>query len=284
VTAPSVEVATDLVGAAVDVMRAFQQSRSRWQTTTFGLAGQVTTASMHYLAFGDSVGVGWRDFGHPLGWTFGAAQREEFEDSPGFTFAAAAVGKPDQSIGERKALLGIELTSRALLEHRPGAQLLYAMIAAETLLLSRRRGSQTWQLARRAMFLVGHSDGVHCGRDTQTCPFLALSPDSKPDLVDIKRVRDLARTDVRWRCSEWLRILDWYDIRSDIVHEGASESEEESSKVVFWLATRVVPASLEWFAAHPINPLERLDRAIAELPEAPDWQRIIEGATEPDRE
>jgi hypothetical protein len=276
--------AVDLARTAVELLRVFQQSQSRSETTMFGLPGELHSSRVDYLVLGDRAGVGWTFRGHHPGWTFTPDQVALFESLPGFEFAAQAIGKTDPSEGENRALLASRLTSQAILEQRPSMKLLYSIIAAETLLLDRSTVSQSFRLARRSVyFLCGQTESKLCGRERPTCTALANTPETSAGRKGLAEFRGRGRRDVRWRCSEWHHVLDWYDARSDVVHGGGLLAEEaEAGKTLFWLVTRLVPSVFQWLSDHPDDPLSDLEAAIESLPDPPDWEEIIsKGSPQP---
>ena len=230
VTADSSESALDLTKTAVDVLRVFQQSRTAWVTTMFGLPGDVLNARVPHIALGTDTMVGWIHRGQLPGWTFGVEEHDAFLASPGFMFAASAIGQKHKSEAERRALFGIQLASQAILEHRPAMQLVYSVMSAEALLLERMSSSQAFRLARRCVFfLCGLSTNDLCGRQRDTCPFLSINPATNQGRKDLKRLRERGNQDFRWRCSEWHRVLDWYSDRSDIVHGAQIEVDDSQA-------------------------------------------------------
>lgn len=277
VTASSIGAAIDLIRAAVELLRLFQQSQSRWQTTHFGLPGELHDATVDYLVLGETSGVGWTSQHHHQGWTFTPEQVADFADAPGFVFAADAIGKSSPSEGERRALLASRLASQAVLEHRSSLKMVYSMMAAEAMLLERAKSGQSLTLARRCVFfLCGDHEGELCGRQRPTCPALANDPATSGGRRRLTAFRQRGNRDVRWRCSEWHHVLDWYSSRSDVVHGGGLQTADaEADKALFWLVTRLVPAALDWFAEHPVAPIAELEAAIQALPEPPDWEELI---------
>lgn len=277
VTANSSESALDLTMTAVDILRVFQQSRTAWVTTMFGLPGDVLNARVPHIALGTDTMVGLIHRGQLPGWTFGVEEHDAFLASPGFMFAASAIGRERKSEAERRALLGIQLASQAILEHRPAMQLVYSVMSAETLLLERMSSSQAYRLARRCViFLCGLSTNDLCGRQRDTCLFLSIDPDTNQGRKDLRRLRERGNQDPLWRCSEWHRVMDWYSDRSDIVHGAQIEVDDrQAGKVRYWLLKRVIPETLDWLQAHPNQPLADLDDAIEALPSPPDWEQVI---------
>ena len=277
VRATSSAEAVDLARTAVELLRVFQQSQSRSETTMFGLPGELHSSRVDYLVLGDRTGVGWTFRGHHPGWTFTPDQVAVFQNLPGFEFAAQSIGKTNPSEGENRALLASRLASQAILEQRPSMKLLYSIIAAETLLLDRSTVPQSFRLARRSVyFLCGQPESKLCGRDRPTCPALGNTPETTAGRKGLAEFRDRGRRDVRWRCSEWHHVLDWYDDRSDVVHGGDLLAEEaEAGKALFWLVARLLPAVFRWLSDHPDDPISNLEAAIESLPDPPDWEKVI---------
>jgi hypothetical protein len=279
VHADTIDEAVDLTTTAVDILRVFQQANTHNATTMFGLPGQIQSAVVRYAQIHGRVGIGWKRTGGHLGWTFGEAEDAEFQSSTGFRFAADALGAPHRTEAQRRAILGIQLASQSILDHRPAMKVLSALMAAEAMLLERSTTPQAFRLARRvAFFTCGTPEGEHCGRGRPTCPVVGTSPDHKA-VARLKELRTRGNADFRWRCSEWHRALDWYDLRSEIVHGGNVEvSDKDANEVVFWLLHDLVPPTLEWLASHASHPLDELDSALDALPAQPDWNGLIKGA------
>jgi hypothetical protein len=264
VRADSPAEALDLIASALAVIRAYQQTISIMRTAQFGIPGDAWSARVPFLVLGQSTAAaGWTHRGHHRGVAFTEAQRAGLAASPGFQLASSAIGSATPNDGQRRALLGVDLTSRALLETRPDLQLLHAVLAAEAMLLERRHRSQSLLLARRAAYLLcGRRHSSLCGRDRPTCPLLGTSPESRRGRDELKP----------WMngCSEWANVLHWYDLRSDVAHGGRTViSEQEASSATFWVTTRLLPQALEWFADHPGEPLADLEAAIVNLPDPP---------------
>jgi hypothetical protein len=244
----------------------------------FGLPGEVRTGTLNYVAMGNRAGLGWKRRGEHLGWKYRSEQHAEFRASV-FAFAAAAIGKDNPTEGERRAILGLQLASRAILEHRPPLRLLTVVMAAETLLLDGTQLGQSRALAQRSAYLLcARHEQVRCGRELPTCLVLGLSPDVSADAKDIGLFRDRGNADDRWRCSEWHRVLDWYGERSKIVHRGADNvDEKEASRALWWLTHDLLPVHLEWLHTHPDHPVEDLRAVISALPATPDRQALHNG-------
>jgi hypothetical protein len=278
VRAESADTALDQVSSAVDFLRVFQHAHSQVKATMtmFGLPGDVYRSDVRYLRLGETSGPGFQRRGGALGWTFQDENRGTWQQSPGFTFAAQAVGKRDQTESERKAILGIQLASQAILEHRPAMKVLSLIMSLESMLLEYLNERQGFRLARRcAFFTCGAPDDL-CGRARDTCPLLAITPKRGNNIRKLDSLRRRASEDVYWLCSDWLQVLDCYDLRSAIVHGDDIEvSSSDAGKIEFWLLQSVMEPALEWLASHPTEPLVRLDEAIDALPSSPDWEAII---------
>ena len=127
-----------------------------------------------------------------------------WNDSAVFPSVAALVGTNPAAEGHRRVLVGVQLLSQAILEHRPAFKILNLVIGLESMLLERRRQSQGFRLARRAadIFTCSRRGGSMCGRDRSSCQALALDPESEANRESLKRFRKLAEMDTWWRCSE----------------------------------------------------------------------------------
>jgi hypothetical protein len=284
VVALDLDGAVDLARDALAVLRVFHEREKRVRgTPAFGLPGQVPRAGLHYVSTdGTRVVVGYSNQGKYIGFTLTAKAHERWCVAEDLLFAAAAIGVPNPSEGARRALLGCRLLSEAALEHRPDLKVLAVVRALEVIALDRSCGSQTYRLARRLAFLsCGRPDGALCGRERPTCPYLALDPGTPAELCDLQRLLKRSDVDVRWRCSEWRNIIEWYGRRSAVVHAGDALTTDEAHKIEYWTMRYVAPSFLEWLAAHPVNPIEELDGAIAALPPQPDWEAVI-AAAEPE--
>jgi hypothetical protein len=74
----------------------------------------------------------------------------------------------------------------------------------------------------------------------------------------------------------WLRVVDWYDSRSGIVHgEYLDLDEAEIWNTQHWIFHDVLPPVLQWLADHEDDPIGALERAINALPDPPDWESIL---------
>lgn len=278
VEAVDVDAALDRLVTALDILRVFQQCRfGTSRTTTFGLPGQVYRSSIRYVRVGPGGGAGFRHRGDVLGWTFTAEAARLWYEPNHFRWLAENVGTADLALGPNKALLGVQLLSQAILEHRPQFKLLSLVMALETMLLDREGSSQVLRLCRRAAYLTcGVAEQSLCGRDRDSCCCLTLDPARDNGRRALGRVRGLAEIDTRWRCSEWLRYLRWYDLRSAIVHGDATAiDEEEVSRAQYRIVHYALEPLLSWLISNPVDPLGDLDAALDALPPPPDWQHEV---------
>lgn len=258
--------AIELVSTGLALLRVFHQAMSVMETPHFGIPGDTWSAHVSFLMMGNQSAAGWIRRGHHRGVHYTAEQRDALNASPGWRFAAEGIGHPRPSDGHRRALMGVELASRAVLETRPDMQLLHAVLAAEAMLLERSRNSQSLLLARRNAFLLcGLERQSRCGRDRPACPLLTIHPNDKAGPTELQRQASL--------CSEWARVLDWYDLRSDVVHGATNEIDEQDARqATFWVTHRLMPQALKWFASHPEVPIHDLEAAVTALP-APGIER-----------
>lgn len=149
--------------------------------------------------------------------------------------------------------------------------------ALEAWLLPRSSTGQTFRLARAiAFFGCGRQDGDLCGRSRETCPYLELNPDVDAERRKLKRLQ-AAGARPPWRCSEWHRVVGWYDDRSDVVHgAGPVISYKEASRAAHWVCRNLAEPILQWLADHPADPVGALATEIAGLPPAPDWAAVFD--------
>ena len=138
-----------MVRAAVDLLRFFQHLRSHSShNTMFGLPGEVSRSFIPYLERRDDyVTAGFRADGEPLGWTFQGEDHEAWLASEHLQWVSEAIGEPHPTDGQRRALLGVRLLSRAILEPDPSTRVFLNVVALEAMLLERNRSAQTYTLA-----------------------------------------------------------------------------------------------------------------------------------------
>lgn len=276
ITAKDFDEAFDQVALATDVLRVLQHVRHYTdRLTQFGVVGSVRRSVVHYGVLKEGkAGYGWKSRGEAVGWAF--TDTEEWKSATAFQWAAAAIGSTTPPEAARRALIGLQLLSQALVEHRPTLKMVQLVTALEAWLLPRDRGTQTYRLARAvAFFGCGQHDNNLCGRSRETCPYLALDPASSPDRQKLKRLRVVGEQPP-WRCSEWHRVVDWYDMRSEVVHgAGPTIEMREASNALHWAARYLAEPILKFLSAHENEPINTLDKEIAALPAMPDWEALL---------
>jgi hypothetical protein len=174
VEATDIDAALDLLTLATDLLRVFLKKGAQFRTTMFGLPGQMYRSQIRYVTDGAEAGPGIRNRGEAVGVTFDDARNAAWLNSPTFTTLASLVGT-DHPLDERprRALLGVQLLSQAVLEHRPAFKMLNLVIALESMLLERDPGTQTLRFLRRATYFTsGRAIDSLCGRDRPPCQFL----------------------------------------------------------------------------------------------------------------
>lgn len=272
VVAQDADEAIDLVGQAIDLLRVFQHVRHfTTDLAQFGLPGDLRHEAIHFARVtADDIGYGVRSRGQARGWTF--SDPEAWPQAKVFLAVARAIGRDDVSEGHRRALIGSQLLSEALLEQRGTFRMVALVSALEAWLLPRAGTAQTFRLARAvAYFGCGRHDNDLCGRGRETCPYLELDPDNSSDRRRIRQLREKG-AEPPWRCSEWHRVVDWYEVRSDVVHgAGPDISFREATNALYWTARYLAEPILEWLVAHPDDPIGELEAAFSSLPTAPDW-------------
>jgi hypothetical protein len=262
------EDAVDLAEAALDVLRAYLDTRSHFEMASFGLRHGVLGGHVDYADLKNG-GLGGFRIGHFTGVGLDRDAIDGFLASPFSTVAGAAVGATDANQAQRRALVATKLASQALISQDPSIRTVHAMAAAEVLLFGPSETFKTYVLARRAIFLLcRHQDGRLCGRGRASCVVLTTDP-AIGGTDELVKIRKVGNADFRWRCSDWHEVLDWYSARSQVVHEGETVARTPASQLVFWLTHRLLPAALDWFAEHPDDPDGAMAIALAELPEAP---------------
>jgi hypothetical protein len=268
--------AVDRVAQAADVLRVFQHVRHFTSPLTqFGIAGDVGEGSLQYFTIdGGRAGHGVSRRGNPLGWAF--SDPDEWNDAPVFQWAAGGIGASSPTESQECALVGIQLLSQALVEQRGTLKMVELVSALEAWLLLRSHAAQTFRLARAvAFFGCGRHGNDLCGRSRDSCPYLGLNPDVRTEQNKLKLLRRTGGAPPL-RCSEWHRIVDWYDDRSDVVHgAGPTISRRDASSPLFWVCRYLAEPILQWLADHPTDPVGALEAEVAALPPAPAWEHLL---------
>lgn len=284
VSATSIDEAVRLVDAALSVFRVFQMLNTRAaHNLMFGLDGQVTRSVIRYGQLGSPNRVGGAMDGELLGFELDPELRSNWVESATFQFLANSVGVGSPTEGQRRALIGARLLSRAVLERVPDMRYMLNVIALESMLLDRQRRSQTYRLARRLAYLAcGPNDG--CMQTLgHACPMLELDPRSRSDRIALGELVELCRRNVQWRCSRWLDVFDWYDVRSEVAHIGeAHVTDREARNIGHWSRLMYAAPTFDWLAAHQDDPIAELDSAINSLPSGGhDWLSAIRSEQSP---
>lgn len=274
-----IDHAIERVREALDVLRLFQVSRRLTHTTSFGLSGDVYMASIEYIAVWQNAAPGWRHLGEHVGWEFSHDAYLDWCASRSFEFLSSAIASPSTD-GQRRAATGARLLARASAEHRPGLKMLGAVMALEAWLLPHVDGPQTFRLARHVTsFPCRRDDGRPCGGTAPDCPYLRLDPGDKQDLTRLKKLQAIGGT---WTCSEWFRILDWYEARSDAAHGcGGDVSHSEASSTEYVISHYLLDPILDWLAFHPDDPAGDLDRELCLVVDEAGWQKVVSAIDEP---
>ena len=273
-----VDAAIDELRSSLDVLRLFQLSRQTIQSTSFGLPGDVLASRIGYIAIWENSAPGHRFVGEYLGFTFTEDSYDDWASSTAFQFLSDSLADPSSTEGAHRAVAGASLLARAATEHRSDLKMLSVMAALEAWLLNRHSGPQTFRLARHVTwFGCGLPGDNLCGRDRPICAYLHLSPNNSCDRSRLSSLRVLGNTHVAWRCSEWHRVMDWYDARSDAAHgvPNAVDAREASSAEYCVLHYLMEPI-LNWLREHPQAPVADLEAMIDAVEEPDRWQEMIE--------
>jgi hypothetical protein len=273
-----IDAALDDVRSSLDVLRLFQASRSYTQTTVFGLPGDIYRSKIDYVSVWlKGSAPGWSYRGDHVGWTFTAELYDDWVSSSAFQFLDASLRDPSATESAQRAVIGAQLLARAVVEHRPDLKMLSVASALEAWLLERQAGPQTLRLARYASwFGCGQHNNDLCGRDRPICPYLHLSPNDKRDRERLRTLRELGGTNVRWRCSEWHRLMDWYDARSDAAH-GAPVAVDTrfASSAEYWATHYLMEPILDWLREHPGDPVGDLETEVNAIADPDGWQAML---------
>jgi hypothetical protein len=141
VEAHDIDGALVVVRDALHLLRVFQYTRAQMQPTLFGLPGEPRPTHLWYLQLGETGGLGWRQFGVPLGFTFRDDERAYWE-SLGFSELAKFIGRSGIPEGPARLLLAIRLLSQAALDLRPEMRLLLTVIATAKIILWASAGEE----------------------------------------------------------------------------------------------------------------------------------------------
>lgn len=244
----------------------------------FGLAGELVSGAIDYLvpAGGVSGGVliGSKRAGHIRGAILSKEVLDRWRDWRVFQFLDESLRNPDASDGARRALLGSSLLSTSILERNPDVALVLATSALEAFVMPESNGGKTFKLARHLAWLgcLVNDERNQCGRHRDACPYLLLNPDDDKQRKDLQEIKEFAKSNSAWRCSEWMRVVEWYDTRSATVHgRSLGHSEEIADTAQYWITTRLFQPIILWLADHSNDPIGDLEYALDTLPRPANW-------------
>jgi hypothetical protein len=275
---PDIDEAIDSVRASLDALRLFQLSRRISETTSFGLPGDLYQAKIEYVAVWEYSAPGWRFRGDSAGWEFTSDACDDWSNSVGFQFLSESLADPSISEAARRAGVGAQLFARAASEHRADLKMLGVASALEAWLLRRQPGAQTLTLARHvSWFGCGIQNNDLCGRDRPICPYLHLDPELGRDRQRLTKLRDLGNAHVAWRCSEWHRVMDWYDARSGAAHgDPTAVDTEHAEQAEYWVAHYLAEPILDWLRTHPDDPIGHLEQELDRVDHPRGWQAMLD--------
>ena len=269
----------DIVRASLDALRLLLLIQCHTMSAHFGLQGEILDSRIEYVAFiGGKSLVGGTHTGNFTGFTFDEAALDYWCESNELQFLSSALSAP-VSDGQRRAVRGVRLLSRAALEHQPDLKILGVMSALEAWLGKRNEGPQTYNLARRATWLSCRGyEGSLCSRKPPACPYIRLSPDCNINRKRLRWLKDNA-TKLRyrgWQCTDWHQFNEWYDARSEAAHGGdpAEANTKKARKAEYWVVKYLSLPILDWLDKHPEDPVADLDEKFAG-PEPVGWSDML---------
>lgn len=183
-----VSEAVELASQAVDVLRVFERHSHDWSVhTQFGVASQLRTTQVPCVTAGaGALGVTVVPDSHFTGTQL---DYERFAADELFQWLAAGIGEPSRTEGHRRALVGLEMLSEAMIAP-PRAAAAALVTALEAWLKPDRDGALTYVLARSvAYFGCGSHESVQCGRGRDTCPYLSYDPAAAGVPKKLRRLR-----------------------------------------------------------------------------------------------
>ena len=282
--ANDIQEALEALRSSLSALRLFQASRRSWTETTFGVGVEVGTVVIEYVSVWERCAPGWTVEGHFTGYRFEPEALNDWSQSEAFQYLSAAlVDQCDE--GRRRAVRGALLFDRAALEHTPDLRMLGFASALEAWFHGEERGPKKYRLARHvAWFGCGAHDGDLCGRARPICPYLHVKPTEQKRLGTL---RELGNAYAAWRCSEWHRIVDWYDARSAVAHGGLDEvTKKESEQPEYWISHYLAEPILLWLRDHPIDPAGDLGRLLDSQPDPAGWTAMcaaLDSASPPEK-
>ena len=282
----SIDDALEIVDQAVSVLRVFQYSQTQFANYThFGIPGEIKAQKIFYYKHGsEGSSPAFRGIGLHLGYTFSGEAIDNWEKHPLCLLAATAIKNPEASLGAKLALRGARLFAQSILAKDPDFRVLLVIAALEGMLIQENGATGRYSLARMLTYLSCWNSGS-CGNiQGKPCPYLLFDPDlGKEERGLLKKLGNLAREDVRWRCSDWLEIDDWYQTRSGVAH-GRPEGTDskEAANFAYRSYRRGMAPALTWLQEHPTSPAEDLAAALKELKaDGIDWKTAVKTGVMP---
>jgi hypothetical protein len=270
--AHDIHEALEALRSSLSVLRLFQASRRSWTETTFGVGTDVPREVITYISIWERSAPGATAEGHFTGFAFGEKAFDDWRQSEAFQYLNEALVNPSDE-GRLRAVHGALLFDRAALERNPDLRMLGFASALEAWIHSDERGPKKYRLARHvAWFGCGaHNDNL-CGRVRPICPYLHLKPTEQTRL---RTLRGLGNSYTPWRCSEWHRVVDWYDARSAVAHGGLNEvTKQEGDQPEFWISHYLAEPILLWLRDHPDDPVGDLQRVLDSHPDPTGWSAM----------
>ena len=282
----SIDIALEMVAEALSVLRVFQYSQTQFANYThFGIPGEIKAQKIFYYKHGsEGSGPAFRGTGLHLGYNFSAEAIDDWEKHPLCLLAATAINNPEASLGAKLALNGARLFAQSILVKDPDFRVLLVIAALEGMLSQENGVTGRYSLARMLTYLSCWNSGS-CGNiQGKPCPYLLFDPDlGKEERGLLKKLGNMAREDVRWRCSDWLEIDDWYQTRSGVAH-GRPEGTDSKDAANFAYRSyrRGMAPALTWLQEHPTSPAEDLVAALKELKaDGIDWKTAVKTGVMP---
>jgi hypothetical protein len=245
----------------------------------FGLPGTVNTASYDFInrtaGRVKPVGVpevGFRAVGAILGaTTLGDDLHQVWANDPIYRFLhdVLARDEADRTPLQARSLLAIELLSQAWLSDQPDVRLLTAAMALEVLLAESSDQEKKVRLARRVSYFAcgAPSTGHYCpGGRRAACPFLKLPVKARGTPgPELERLIRNARAGTAPSCTQFLDVLEIYEARNSIVHQGRLKPTIfEARPDTRFIENALLKPTLTWFSEHLDAELTVLDTEIAQ--------------------
>jgi hypothetical protein len=277
VTVPAIDEAISLVRRSVAVLRVVQHMenpRADIRRQAFGLPGQVGSARIDYISLSSGPATGWQRWGALAGWTFGDQSYQKWVTEPAYRFLDGALSCPDEERTDlqRRALIAVDVLNQAWSSWEPDVSLLNHAIALEVLLGEPRDREKKVRIARRVCYFDCRWPDCYSTGENPPCPYMTLHIRGRgqpgPELDRIIRGGRQQAYDDDIYCSEFFDLIELYDARNAILHDGKLNLTVDVEGAATWfIASRLLLPVLTWFAQHPDSDLSELDNEIARLPQ-----------------